>query len=227
MLNDSMGDRMKRYEKSQKTFHAPNTPLFVRVDGRAFHTLTKHCNKPFDKNFMSSMKQAAIAVADQLSGYCIAIYVQSDEATFVLQDWETYGSEQFFGGNQQKICSIVASAMSVDFSQYYGQIGLFDARSFSVPPHEVTNALLWRMKDWYRNSINMIGQSQFTFSELQKKSVANVITMLEEKNGVGWLESTFIDVERWGLFWCKNSDIVFQRFDYESLAKLIDPLLPK
>ena len=46
---DALGERMKRYELASKGYLTRKTPVIVRVDGKAFHTLTQSFDKPFDK----------------------------------------------------------------------------------------------------------------------------------------------------------------------------------
>lgn len=38
----SLGDRMKTYESATKTVLPIRMPVIVRVDGKAFHTYTRH-----------------------------------------------------------------------------------------------------------------------------------------------------------------------------------------
>ena len=47
-MQDSLGDRMKRYENVNRTYLTRRTPVIIRVDGKAFHTFTKEFQKPFD-----------------------------------------------------------------------------------------------------------------------------------------------------------------------------------
>lgn len=64
--------------------------------------------------------------------------------------------------------------------------GIFDARAFNLPVHEVINNLIWRQQDATRNSINSLAQSLFSHKELQginSKDTQN--KMLTEKN-VNW-----------------------------------------
>ena len=58
---------------------------------------------------------------------------------------------------------------------------MFDSRCFNIPKEEVTNLLLWRQKDAQRNSVNMVGQANFSHKELQGKDVLDVKQMLLEK----------------------------------------------
>ena len=63
---------------------------------------------------------------------------------------------------------------------------LFDSRCFNIPVEEVLNCVLWRIKDCNRNSINSLGQSQFSHNELQGKNTSEVQDMLMEKFGINW-----------------------------------------
>jgi tRNA(His) guanylyltransferase len=56
----TLDDRMKGYEKSQTL--PINMPIIIRLDGRAFHTLTRGMNRPFDDHFMNMMNCVAVTV---------------------------------------------------------------------------------------------------------------------------------------------------------------------
>ena len=62
---------------------------------------------------------------------------------------------------------------------------MFDARVFNLPKDEVTNCLYWRQLDAIRNSIQMVGQANFSHKELQHKSCKDIKEMLLEKN-IDW-----------------------------------------
>ena len=47
---------------------------------------------------------------------------------------------------------------------------MFDSRVFSVPKEEVCNCLIWRQQDATRNSIEAVGQANFSHHELHKKT---------------------------------------------------------
>ena len=46
---------------------------------------------------------------------------------------------------------------------------MFDSRVFSIPKEEVCNCLIWRQQDATRNSIESVGQANFSSKELHKK----------------------------------------------------------
>ena len=62
---------------------------------------------------------------------------------------------------------------------------MFDARCFNIPKEEVANLIYWRQLDAMRNSVQAVGQANFSHKELQGKSCANIKEMLREK-GVDW-----------------------------------------
>lgn len=63
---------------------------------------------------------------------------------------------------------------------------MFDARAFNVPKEEVTNLIYWRQLDATRNSIQMVGQANFSHSELQGKTCNMIQDMLHEQKDINW-----------------------------------------
>ena len=63
---------------------------------------------------------------------------------------------------------------------------MFDARVFNVPENEVCNCIYWRQLDATRNSIQMVGQSQFSHRELQGKSCNQIQEMLFQERNINW-----------------------------------------
>lgn len=63
---------------------------------------------------------------------------------------------------------------------------IFDARVFNIPKEEVTNCIYWRQLDASRNSIQMVGQANFSHKELHCKTCSNIQDMLMEQKGINW-----------------------------------------
>ena len=63
---------------------------------------------------------------------------------------------------------------------------MFDARCFNIPKEEVTNLVYWRQLDATRNSIQMVGQANFSHKELQNKSCNKIQDMLMLERGINW-----------------------------------------
>ena len=82
---------------------------------------------------------------------------------------------------------------------------MFDARCFNIPKEEVTNLVYWRQLDAARNSVQMVGQANFSHSELQGKSCNMIQDMLHEQRGINWNDYE----TRWkrGICWTKEHGI--------------------
>lgn len=63
---------------------------------------------------------------------------------------------------------------------------LFDSRVFSIPKEEVCNCLIWRQQDATRNSIQAVGQANFSQKQLQGKSCNVIQDMLFTEKGINW-----------------------------------------
>lgn len=187
MNKDSIGNRMKtNYEHRQRFYLTRRTPVIIRLDGKAFHTLTRHCEKPFDDHFTQSMDQTAFYLCKNIQGAKVA-YVQSDEISILLTDFDKLTTEAWFDYNLQKVTSISAAMASVYFSSIFSctHMALFDSRAFNIPKEEVSNYFVWRQQDWVRNSLQMLAQSHFSHKQLHNKNQADMHEMLHEK-GINW-----------------------------------------
>ncbi len=63
---------------------------------------------------------------------------------------------------------------------------MFDSRVFTIPKEEVCNALIWRQQDATRNSIQSVGQANFSQKELHGKSCNDIQDMLMLQKGINW-----------------------------------------
>lgn len=201
----NLGDRMKEYERTFSGTALKRVPLMIRVDGKAFHTFTRGMDKPFSKDLIRAMVRAAVATAKEIQGFKAA-YIQSDEATFCLTDYDTNETQGWFGYKIQKMISISAAMMSVHFNGNFktDKFPVFDSRVFSLPREEVVNAFLWRALDWKRNSLQMYCQSLFSHYQLHRKNQADMHDML---HGIGKNWTTDLsDQERNGTFLIKTDN---------------------
>jgi len=72
------------------------------------------------------------------------------------------------------------------YEEAYHKGAMFDARCFNIPKEEVTNLVYWRQLDASRNSIQMVGQANFSHKELQNKSCNDIQDMLMTQKGINW-----------------------------------------
>ena len=71
----SLGDRMKEYESVHtQTSLVPGIPVYVRIDGRAFHTFTRGLGKPFDNDFAWTMKETTKHLHDKTNAFISYYY---------------------------------------------------------------------------------------------------------------------------------------------------------
>ncbi len=121
MIHDKMGERMKGYEAAAQHYLTKRTPVIIRCDSKAGHTFTKHLRKPVDNIFREAMENAMMRTAKEIQG-CYFAYEESDEVTFLLQDYETLETDAWFGYRTDKLCSITASYMTLYFNQEFKRI---------------------------------------------------------------------------------------------------------
>jgi tRNA(His) 5'-end guanylyltransferase len=213
-VNDELGKRMKEYyETVSKTKLTRRTPVAIRLDGRSFHSFTRGFNKPFDEVLIKSMQRTMQYLCENIQG-CVLGYHQSDEITLILIDYKKLTSSAWFDYEVQKMCSIAASMATMAFNKFfadevihfrkekfYNAAGedqyavylkavekgaMFDARCFNIPKEEVCNLIYWRQLDATRNSIQMVGQANFSHKELQNKSCNQIQDMLMTERGINW-----------------------------------------
>jgi tRNA(His) 5'-end guanylyltransferase len=164
--------------------------------------------KPFDPIIMRAMANATIRTVSAMQGFKLG-YVQSDEATFLLTDFDTHDTEGWFGYNLQKVVSVAASHFTANFnheitSAFLGReidrhppLATFDARAFIVPQDDAPNVFIWRQQDWHRNSVQMLAHANFSHKELHGK---NIPTMHEMLAGIGIDWEDCSDQEKFGTY---------------------------
>lgn len=188
-----LGDRMKQYEQPFHVTLPRRTYTILRVDGRAFHTLLRKAEKPYDTGVMASMDYVALRLCTHIQGAKFG-YVQSDEVSVLYTDFDAISTEPWFGGDLCKQISIAASMASNAFNDAAKQFlsrtfpaAEFDARVFTLSdPVEVANYFLWRQRDATRNSILSAGQTHFGHDQLQGKNTDQIQEMLWSAQNVNW-----------------------------------------
>lgn len=202
MSKDPLGDRIKRqYEHRCRHFLPRRSYIVVRVDGRAFHTFTRHCKRPFDEELIADMNATAIALCEKVTGAQFA-FVQSDEVSVLVTDFASNQTEAWFDNSQSKMESVSASIATAAFNRsrltrlaaLSGAVVLateewaeFDSRAFLVPDvNEVANVFVWRQQDATRNSIQMVAQAHFSHHELEGITTNQMQEKLWQERGINW-----------------------------------------
>ena len=91
------------------------------------------------------------------------------------------------------------------YSKSIEEGAMFDARVFNIPKEEVVNCIYWRQIDAARNSVQMVGQANFSHNELQNKTCNMIQDMLHEQRGINWNDYP----TRWkrGVCWTREKGI--------------------
>lgn len=165
----------------------PRLPLMARLDGRAFHTLTRKFDRPFDAGMSFSMIETAKALVEEFDPCCA--YTQSDEITLAWLE------PNLFDGRFQKMTSVLAGYASAIFhnliqaakaSNAPKQVACFDCRVWQVPTvQDVIDVFVWREDDATKNSLSMAAQSVYSHKQLMGVNSAQKHDMLHAK-GINW-----------------------------------------
>ena len=233
-MKDSLGDRMKDfYEDRTRTKLARRTNTIIRIDGKAFHTYTKGLQRPFDEGLMEDMNKTTEYLCQNIQGAKFG-YVQSDEISILITDYDDLSTHAWFDNNLQKMASIAASLATAKFNQlrmarfsrnsgiepkyrdesYISEteielfkLATFDARVFQIPyQEEVINYFIWRQQDATRNSISSVAQANFSDKELHGKKTNDMQDMLMLQKGINW--NDFTPREKRGSIICKFGEIL-------------------
>lgn len=193
-MKDLLGQRIKEnYENRSKQFLPRRNYTIIRIDGKTFSTYTKGLKKPFCDGLMEDMDLTAAYLCKNIMGAKFA-FVQSDEISILITDFENINQQAWFDNNVQKMCSISASMATAKFNQLRMQrfqdfnykIAEFDSRVFQIPQKtEVDNYFRWRQQDTIRNSIQSVAYSMYSHSEINNKNTNEMQEMIFQK-GVNW-----------------------------------------
>lgn len=193
-MKDDLGIRMKdQYENRTRYFLPRRTYTIIRLDGKAFHTFTRGMKRPFDQDFINIMDSTAKFLCEEIQG-CQMAYVQSDEISLLLTDFDKITTDAWFDGNIQKMVSVSASIATAKFNALFNydkdpsqmKMANFDARVFTIPdPVEVENYFVWRQKDAVRNSIAMTAQSLYSHKQLEGVTQVGMQDLIVKK-GQNW-----------------------------------------
>lgn len=140
-MNDELGARMKDdFENRSRIFLPRRSYTMIRVDGKAFHTYTKGLKRPFDDELINDMDTTAQYLCENIAGAKFA-FVQSDEISILLTDFENENTQAWFDNNLQKMCSISASMATAKFNQLRFEGILLDENSKIAQPFDIHNNL--------------------------------------------------------------------------------------
>lgn len=219
---NTLEDKMQYFRALTDYRLMPNSHVIVMLDGRSFSKLIKNnYEKPFSDVFINMMNDTAKYICENVQG-CKFGYVQSDEISLLLTDFDTPKTESFFGYRLSKILSIIASLATSKFTQLIildtiknctsldevneliSNLKLiqFDCKAWNVPTvNDVYGWFLYRQNDCIRNSISQTAQTYLKHKELQKVNTKGMLSKLLEL-GIDWNE--FSNDKKFGRFIIKQ-----------------------
>ena len=204
------------YEGVPKTRLVRRMPVAIRIDGKAFHTFTRGFQKPFDEILVKSMQDTMKYLCENIQGCVLGYTQSDEITLILVDykhlnsdawfDYEiqkmcsiaasmaTMAFNKAFASNVAKQSKRLYSeyleekdASYIDTLEIAMNKGaMFDARCFNIPKEEVCNLIYWRQLDATRNSIQMVGQANFSHKELQNKSCNMIQEMLFAEKGINW-----------------------------------------
>jgi len=126
-------------------------PVFVRLDGRAFHQFTAHAgfSKPFDDRFNHAMVSVCTALVADSGLSPVFAYTFSDEISCYLTHLP-------FSGRVEKIDSVAASfaASALTLALGVTEPLAFDARIVQATTESAIEYMVNRQAEAWRNHIN-------------------------------------------------------------------------
>lgn len=214
--NDSLGDRMKNYENVTRTYLTRRIPVIIRLDGKAFHSFTRGFKKPFDDILVRTMQETMKYLCENVQGCVLGytqsdeitlvlVDYQSRESgswfenniqkmASISASMATFAFNKYF--NKERCAFIDSLAHFNDFDiedKYLDALwraqergAMFDSRVFTLPKEEVVNCLIWRQQDATRNSIQSVGQANFSQKQLDGKKCNDIQDMLMLEKGINW-----------------------------------------
>lgn len=204
------------YENISRYYLTRRMPVIVRLDGKAFHTFTRGFKKPFDDILVKTMQETMKYLCENIQGCVLGYtqsdeisLVLTDYAELTTDAWfgnnlqkmcSVSASMATLAFNKAFTRNILKQSKRL-YTEYLDEKdasyiealeiamnkgAMFDSRVFSIPKEEVCNALIWRQQDATRNSIQSVGQANFSQKELHGKSCNDIQDMLMTQKGINW-----------------------------------------
>jgi tRNA(His) guanylyltransferase len=153
-------------------------PVFIRLDGRSFHRLTK--DKGFRKPFDDFFNKAMVAVCTSL----VAESGLSPEFAYTFSDEiSIYLTKLPFSGRVEKIDSVASSFAASALTIALGCIAplAFDARIVQATPEFAMEYMVNRQNEAWRNHINAYCQQALIAEGMSGKKAADLLKGMPAK----------------------------------------------
>jgi tRNA(His) 5'-end guanylyltransferase len=191
-------------------------PVICRLDGRAFHSFTRGLKKPFDEIFVKSMQDTMQYLCENIQGCVLGYTQSDEITLVLVDYQDRDSCAWFDNNIQKMAsvsASMATLAFNKAFAQHAQDwfddyfeswhhsdlddkymdtlakkvlTATFDSRVFNIPKEEVVNVILWRQQDATRNSIQSVGQANFSHKALHGKNCSDIQDMLMLEKGINW-----------------------------------------
>jgi len=118
--------------------------------------------------------QKMCSIAASMATMAFNRFFAGEVKTFTFNNGENYER----GSKEAILCEVYRNAVNKG--------AMFDARVFNIPKEEVANLIYWRQLDASRNSIQMVGQANFSQAELEGKTCNDIQDMLVTQKAINW-----------------------------------------
>ena len=204
------------YENISRYYLTRRMPVIIRIDGKTFHTFTRGFKKPFDDIVVKTMQDTMKYLCENIQGCVLGYtqsdeisLVLTDYAELTTDAWFGNNLQKMCSISASMATLAFNKAFTRNISKqskrFYTEYleekdasyietleiamnkgAMFDSRVFTIPKEEVCNYLIWRQQDATRNSIQSVGQANFSQKELHGKSCNNIQDMLMMQKGINW-----------------------------------------
>lgn len=204
------------YENVNRFYLTRRMPIVIRMDMKAGHTFTKGMKKPFDDIFVKTMQETMKYLCENIQGCVLGYtqsdeisLVLVDYAELTTDAWFGNNLQKMCSVSASMTTLAFNKAFTRNISKQSKRLyiehleekdasyieslkiamnkgAMFDSRVFTIPKEEVCNYMIWRQQDATRNSIQSVGQANFSQNELHGQSCNNIQDMLMTQKGINW-----------------------------------------
>jgi len=200
----TLGERMYTYEVVSRNKLVPKQPVILRIDCRNFRKLIKkHWNivgedHSIDPRICNAFVTATMKVCQNIENAEFAFY-QRDEVIIFLKDYNNLYQTQYFGGDIQKLTSIVSSQFTYWFNSIlhndlvntnFGVVYsaqefepvYFYTVAYNVPLFEVINNFIFKQQESLRRYKRSVYSKGIAFYKKSIEYIDEIHKVTVERN---------------------------------------------
>lgn len=229
---NSLKEKCEYYRSKTDTRLEKGLYTMVMLDGRSFSKLIKNKYElPFSDKFINIMNGTASYLCKKVQG-CKMAFVQSDEISLVLTDFDSEKEKDvFFGGRIEKLLSIIPGLAAGYFNKATilenidDKVSLcstsdilkmikaeepvqFDAKIWQLDNlNDCIAWFLYRQLDCTRNSKQQHSRHYLSHKQVRGKTTDEQLELVKELNGIDW-NTQYDDGKKFGRFiWKENVEV--------------------